>query len=113
MKKILFIVCFCCATIYANDAIPIINTVFHGINTAVNLTRPTVIYQEPAVVQPIQSTVIVPNVPPVVYPNGYYEVYPTYYSYPRSYYYRGYYRPMPPPSPRYHHGGGHYRGHKR
>ena len=116
MKKLIVLICFCCISIYANDAIPIINTVFHGINTAINLTRPAIVIQEPVVVQPTVAPVIVrpapviqeiPVVPTVVYPNGYYEVYPT-YSYPRRYYYRGYYRPIPPPPRRYHN-----RGHRR
>lgn len=44
--------------VYANDTIPILNTVFHGINTLLNITRPTqVVVTQPAVV-PAQPVVV-------------------------------------------------------
>ena len=44
--------------VYANDTIPILNTVFHGINTLLNITRPTqVVITQPAVV-PAQPVVV-------------------------------------------------------
>lgn len=61
--------------VYANDTIPILNTVFHGINTLLNITRPTqVILTQPAVVpaQPVivtQPTVVTP-MPQIYYVNG-------------------------------------------
>lgn len=70
---------------YANDTIPIINTVFHGINTFINITRPTqVIVTQPTVVQaqPVivtqptvvttQPTVVTPvcSTPQIYYVNG-------------------------------------------
>lgn len=61
--------------VYANDTIPILNTVFHGINTLLNITRPTqVILTQPAAVptQPVivtQPTVVTP-MPQIYYVNG-------------------------------------------
>lgn len=71
--------------VYANDTIPILNTVFHGINTLINITRPTqVVVTQPTVVpaQPVvvnQPTVVttppavvttVPPTPQIYYVNG-------------------------------------------
>ena len=61
--------------VYANDTIPILNTVFHGINTLLNITRPTqIVVTQPAVVpaQPVvvtQPTVVTPT-PQIYYVNG-------------------------------------------
>ena len=49
--------------VYANDTIPILNTVFHGINTLLNITRPTqVVVTQPTVVQTQSVVVNQPNV---------------------------------------------------
>lgn len=69
--------------VYAkNDTIPILNTVFHGINTAVNIFRPAqVVVTQPAVVQtqPVVVTqpavvttqpTVVTATPQVYYVNG-------------------------------------------
>jgi len=65
--------------VYANDTIPILNTVFHGINTFLNITRPAqVVVTQPAVVpvQPVvvtQPTAVVTPVTPtpqIYYVNG-------------------------------------------
>lgn len=59
----------------ANDTIPILNTVFRGINTFLNITRPTtVVVTQPTVVpaQPVvvtQPTVVTPT-PQIYYVNG-------------------------------------------
>lgn len=71
--------------VYANDTIPILNTVFHGINTLLNITRPTqvvvtqptvvpaqpVVVTQPTVVttQPAVVTTITPT-PQIYYVNG-------------------------------------------
>lgn len=58
--------------VYANDTIPILNTVFHGINTLLHITRPTqVIVTQPAVVpaQPVVVTPVTPT-PQIYYVNG-------------------------------------------
>ena len=50
--------------VYANDTIPILNTVFHGINTLLNITRPAqVVVTQPTVVQ---TQPVVVNQPTVV-----------------------------------------------
>jgi hypothetical protein len=72
MKKLLLVpfVCLCFAA-NANDTIPILNTVFYGINTAVNIFRPTpvvVVPATPVVVVP-QPALLPPPPPPVVIPN--------------------------------------------
>lgn len=86
----------------ANDTIPILNTVFHGINTLINLSRPVtvmpVIPATPVIVQSVEPTVQV--------------VYPTvHYTYPGDQIVYGqggviyvirsgtYYRYFPPPLP--------------
>jgi hypothetical protein len=64
--------------VYANDTIPIINTIFHGVNTLFNITRPAqvvvtqptvvpaqpVVVTQPALVTPVTST------PQIYYVNG-------------------------------------------
>ena len=73
--------------VYANDTIPILNTVFHGINTLLNITRPTqvvvtqptvvpaqpVVVTQPATVVTTQPTAVVTPVTPtpqIYYVNG-------------------------------------------
>ena len=49
--------------VYANDTIPILNTVFHGINTFLNITRPAqVVVAEPTVIQTQPVVVSQPTV---------------------------------------------------
>lgn len=86
MKKLLlFLCCFCFGITYANDTIPIINTVFHGINTVANVIRQhnqVVIAPQPIV--PVQQVVTVQEPviqqtqtlvqPTVYYINGQYYV---------------------------------------
>jgi hypothetical protein len=107
MKKvyILIVICFCfISNIKANDTIPILNTVFHGVNTVLNVVNgPRVIVQEtpkvinvtppqvinpapPVVINPPPPTVIVTSPPKVIYykepkvlymdPNRPYVIYP-------------------------------------
>ena len=63
-------------TVQANDTIPILNTVFHGINTLLNITRPVTVVQETPVVvnQPVVVTypVVDTTLPGdrIVYGNG-------------------------------------------
>lgn len=104
-KSLIFGFCFIVGSLTANDAIPIINTVFYGINTLTNLTRPTVVVETPVYAQPAQVVYSTPVVETPVYtvPTTYY------YSTPSNvviysngcYYRRPYYRPLPPPPPRY------------
>lgn len=78
MKKFLItIVCgMAFFTVQANDTIPILNTVFHGINTLLNITRPVTVVQETPVVvnQPVVVTYPVINTTlpgdQIVYGNG-------------------------------------------
>ena len=64
------------ATVEANDTIPILNTVFHGINTVVNVLKPTTVVVTPAanqtvVVQPTaQPVTVVTPTPTIYYING-------------------------------------------
>jgi hypothetical protein len=64
------------ATAEANDTIPILNTVFRGINTVVNIFKPTTVVVTPAtnktvVVQPTtQPVTIVTPTPTIYYING-------------------------------------------
>ena len=111
--------------VYANDTIPILNTVFHGINTLLNITRPTqVIVTQPAVV-PAQSVVVtqpavvtpVTPTPQIYYVNGQAMIIQNgvYVPYVVPYGPRYVRRPHPPkhhnrsPPP----GRGHGRGHRR
>ncbi len=79
MKKvcILIVICFSFIPIInANDTIPILNTVFHGINATLNIMHgPRVIVQEtpkviyvtpPAVINPARPIVINPPPPAVI-----------------------------------------------
>ena len=98
MKKLIAI--FCCVMIFnivkANDAIPIINTVFHGINTLINLTRPTTVVTVPTTTTTYVTpgTTIINTTPVVTY-----QTYPQYQrpviinNYQNCYYGK----PTPPP----------------
>lgn len=63
-------------TVKANDTIPILNTVFHGINTVVNVLKPNTVVVTPVtdqtvVVQPaVQPVTVVTPTPTIYYING-------------------------------------------
>lgn len=61
MKKLLIIpiICICFVT-HANDTIPILNTVFYGINTVINGFRPA-----PVIVTPAQPVIVVADQIPI------------------------------------------------
>lgn len=96
----------------ANDAIKIINTVFHGINTVTNLARPpTVVVTPGSVVTPVVTypTVVYPQNEVIYLMNGQYMILrngvylpyihlspPRYYPYSLRYVHpRSVYRPQP------------------
>lgn len=118
MKKIFIIACICgiVGIAQANDTIPIINTVFHGINTLTNLFRPTIVTTVPVVTTPAPVVVTTPPPPPVVVNQPVVQTPVVYVNDPYVYQRPYVYRPVPPPPPRPHHGkhhGGHrphYRG---
>lgn len=117
MKKMIGIVfcCICCCGVYANDTIPILNTIFYGIDVLFG-GNDTVIVTNPApattIVQPSYPQVVVPGTLDVVYVvNDQYMIinngrYVPYYGGPA-------FRPgpppphrMPPPPPPHHRGRG-------
>lgn len=122
MKKLFatLIVCGGCITGFANDTIPILNTVFYGLNTlryvfggntTTVVTTPQTVYTTPVcpAPAPVYTTPVytTPVYTAPVYPN-------TTVIYnnpppppPRYYYNRGGHRPPPPPRHGGHHGGGH------
>lgn len=84
MKKIFLIlfVCTVTGTVIANDTIPILNTVFHGINTILNIARLTTVVVTPTpvtqlvVIQPtIYQPAYIVNGQPIYLVNGQYVIY--------------------------------------
>lgn len=83
-------------TVMANDTLPILNTVFHGINTLFNVTKPTTIIIQQAVparvVYPTVNTIYTTD--KIVYHNNIIYIYRDnrYYRYVKPIYY------LPPPN---------------